>query len=118
MKEITIGILPISLVYIAVASLIKCLFSTAIFARRLHLLNKLVVKKDITHANKEKIISQPSSHKTDKSLPDELYCIKIKRILRANNANKNGMIRNTNTTRSERVWKTQGRWVLAFHLIG
>lgn len=59
------------LVYIAVSSFIKCLFSTAIFARRLHLLNKLVVKEDITHANKEKSISHPRYQKTDRSLPGE-----------------------------------------------
>lgn len=43
-----------SLFYIAASSSTDCLFNTAIFVRRLHLLNKLVENKGITHANKEK----------------------------------------------------------------
>lgn len=61
-----------SLFYIAASSSTDCLFNTAIFVRRLHLLNKLVENKGITHANKEKIISHPCSHKKD-SLPNELF---------------------------------------------
>jgi len=68
MKETILGVLPMSLVYIAVSSLIKCLFSTTILVH-LHSLNKLVVREDITHAKQK---------------------LKSKRLLRANEANKNG----------------------------
>ena len=58
MKEIILGVLPMSLVYIAISSLIKCLFNTAILVH-LHSLDKLVVREDITHAN-QKIVAQPA----------------------------------------------------------
>ena len=67
-KRILGVLVPMSLFYIAVSPSTNCLFGTAIFVRRLHLLNKLVVNKDITHANKEKIISHPCSHKKDRRL--------------------------------------------------